>query len=120
MTKPGAQKAEDEVVLSVAPDWLRDWCDYLKDEEKAGIRYREIDGKWFVAVVPFMFTAAIIVGHSWAGGCYEDRWCFHTVAMAYEAFDQWDGVGEPMGWHRHPMTGRHRENGDPAKEYINL
>jgi hypothetical protein len=29
------------------------------------------------------------------------------------------GVGEPQGWHRHPNTGRRREDGDPTKETIN-
>lgn len=109
---------DGEVSLPVHPAWLDDWYECLNDIEKAGIRYREIDGRAFVAVVPFLFTAAIIVGNSWDDGCYEDRWCFKNLGMANEAFDRWDGAGEPSGWHRHPMTGRCREDGDPAREYV--
>jgi len=32
--------------------------------------------------------------------------------------DQWDGEGEPDGWHRHPHSGRRRSNGDAALEVI--
>jgi hypothetical protein len=48
------------------------------------------------------------------GGC----WCYPDYASALAALDAWDGEGEPLGWHRHPDTGRRRENGDPAKEEI--
>lgn len=29
----------------------------------------------------------------------------------------WNGIGEPAAWMRHPATGRYRPDGDPAKEY---
>ncbi len=102
------------------PAWMDDWIELLNEYEKARLRYREV-GEWFVAVVPFMFTAGIIKGYLWAQGNYEDRWCFESLEKAYVAFDEWDGVtGEPFGWHRHPNTGRHRTGGDPALEYVNL
>lgn len=102
------------------PAWMDDWIELLNDREKANLRYREVDG-WFVAVVPFMFTAGLIVGRTRDHGCYEDRWCFETFEKACAAFDAWDGMtGEPFGWHRHPNTGRHRTGGDPALEYVNL
>jgi hypothetical protein len=34
------------------------------------------------------------------------------------AAHEWDGTGEPVGWMRHPQTGRRRPDGDPAREYI--
>jgi hypothetical protein len=42
---------------------------------------------------------------------YEDRYCYNDLAGALTAFAGWNGEGEPMGWHRHPTTGRRR---DPA------
>lgn len=75
-------------------------------------------------VLPFMFTAAIIVG-KWedAYDFYEDRWCYHTVEDAVAAMQAWTDYAnfpnsEPMGWHRHPGTGRRREGGDPSKETV--
>jgi hypothetical protein len=54
---------------------------------------------------------------------YGDRWCFSSIWNAMEALAEWslrDGEGEPQGWHRHPDTGRRRENGDAATEYVNF
>lgn len=115
-----ALAADTSAYPIVVPSWMDDWLELLTDREKANVRYKEV-GEQFVAVVPFMFTAGIIVGYLRNRGCYEDRWCFETLELAYRAFDGWDGVtGEPFGWHRHPMTGRHRIDGDPAREYVNL
>lgn len=65
-----------------------------------------------------MFTHMIIAD---INGLYHgERWCYTTYAKAKAALAAWDGEGEPQGWHRHPDTGRRRENGDPAKETINF
>lgn len=73
----------------------------------------------FVAVVPYAYTWAVIVGfYRLAMMCHEDRWCYHTMAAAVAAAHVWDGQDEPVGWHRHPSTGRRRENGDPTQEHI--
>lgn len=63
----------------------------------------------------FIFTCAILVGESYRG--YRDRWCYHTKADAQRALDEWDGTGEPQGWHRHPDTGR-RLNEQTGEIYI--
>lgn len=56
----------------------------------------------------FMFTYAIRTDVDvWNLG---DRWCYKTYAAAKAAFDAWDGTGEPLGWHRHPDTGRRYHN----------
>lgn len=100
------------------PPFLEPWLDLLTPIERSQARYREM-GDRFVAVVPFMFTSAIIVGHKDDDMGYEDRWCFETFALACAAFDAWDGVtGEPDGWHRHPTSGRRRPHGDAANEYV--
>lgn len=40
---------------------------------------------------------------------YADRYCFATKELAMKAFEEWSGVGDPEGWHRHPSTGRRRD-----------
>lgn len=49
---------------------------------------------------------------------YEDRYCYATQEGAVKAMSEWDGIGDPEGWHRHPMSGRRRPNGDATKEYV--
>jgi hypothetical protein len=52
----------------------------------------------------FLFTIGIIYGLT--PESYENRWCYANEAAAKKALDEWDGTGEPVGWHRHPDTGR--------------
>lgn len=66
------------------------------------------DGRW-AGLFEFMFTWAIITGRMGEQNTYEDRWCYHTRALAEAALESWDGTGEPDGWHRHPATDRRRE-----------
>jgi hypothetical protein len=40
---------------------------------------------------------------------YDDKYCFATLALAKTALDQWDGTGDPIGWHRHLNSGRRRD-----------
>lgn len=49
---------------------------------------------------------------------HDDRWCYTSPQLAEKALAEWDGP-EPLGWIRHPSSGRRRENGETAKEYIN-
>lgn len=70
------------------------------------------------AIVPLMFTHAIILCDPRFMNGYEDRWCYHTYAKAKAALEAWDGTGEPTGWHRHPATDRRRPDGDPLRERI--
>lgn len=72
------------------------------------------DGR-IAACYRFIFTSAIVVGLDEAG--YSDRYCYHTMADARQALDEWDGTGEPEGWHRHTSTGRRRE--PDGREWIN-
>ena len=90
--------------------WLKDDCGYLD--------IRLINQETYIAIIKFMFTAAIIRGRVGNHGDYDDRWCYHNVEAARSAIAQWDGIGEPKGWHRHPMTGRRRPDGDESQEYI--
>lgn len=58
-----------------------------------------------VAVVQRMlFTWAILA--ELTDDYYGDRWCYKTKEAAIRALLDWDGEGEPQGWHRHPDSGR--------------
>ena len=59
------------------------------------------------ALLPLMFTVAIVVDFDRYG--YADRWCYKSEEAARAALDAWNGVGEPIGWHRHPNSGRRRD-----------
>jgi hypothetical protein len=63
----------------------------------------------YSAIMPLLFTHAIIVGRIFDMNTYEDRWCYGSLVKARLAHNAWDGTGEPEGWHRHPTTGRRRE-----------
>ena len=94
---------------------------YLWDQGNIGHRsvVRRLDDRRYVAVMPLMFTHAIIWGYIGDTFGYEDRWCYHDKGVAIAAATAWDGTGEPEGWHRHPATGRRRPDGDPSQEYVN-
>jgi len=75
------------------------------------------DGRW-AGLSDFMFTCAIIVGKIGDRSGYDDRWCYENRNAAALALVQWDGTGEPEGWHRHPASGRRRRDG--MEEYVNF
>jgi hypothetical protein len=65
---------------------------------------KETEGAGVICLHRFMFTYAILAEVERYG--YGRRWCYHNYEKAKAAFDAWDGVGEPSGWHRDPVTGR--------------
>lgn len=96
------------------PAWLEDYQEYVEGE----LRYKETGAGRYAAIIPFLFTTAIIRGMLDNPIGYDDRWCYETKEAAEKAFEAWDGNGEPDGWHRHPSTGRRRPGGDAAREYM--
>lgn len=60
-----------------------------------------------IGVHRLMFHYTLHIGIDLWG--YSDRYCFATKALAMKAFDEWDGQGDPEGWHRHPRSGRRRD-----------
>src|SRR3954462_4255360 len=74
------------------------------------------DGRW-AGLLRFLYTHAIIVGQIGDQCGYDDRWCFASEAKALAALNEWDGTGEPNGWHRHPGSGRRRPEGSVSEEY---
>ncbi|WP_159601454.1 hypothetical protein [Agromyces humi] len=92
---------------------------YPWDDHAGGWVIKDIDGLR-VWVTPLAFTFAIIIGKPLDMG-YIDRWCYTTADSAVAAAAAWAGPypgTEPTGWHRHPVTGRRREGGDPACEIV--
>lgn len=75
------------------------------------------NGTQWVGLCRFMFTTAIVMGNMDNDFGYEDRWCYHSYEDAQKALDAWDGAGEPDGWHRHPTSGRRRQNGLETVNY---
>jgi hypothetical protein len=76
---------------------------------------KRLNERFIGGLMKFMFTTAIIKIEVNNFHCYEDRWCYHSEQDARLALQNWDGTGEPTGWHRHPASGRRREN---ELEYI--
>lgn len=74
------------------------------------------DQQYWAGLFNFLFTTAIIVGKMGDESIIYGRWCYHSRDDAQKALDNWDGNGEPDGWHRHPHSGRRRAE---DSEYIN-
>ena len=52
---------------------------------------------------------------------FDNSWCYATLATATAAFNAWDPSTEvePVGWVRHPHSGRRCfPDGDPATEEV--
>jgi len=102
-----------------APETLA-YVSYLREQ---GYTYiLPIDDKRYACLCPFGYTVAIITGHWFDRTGYDDRWCYHDYPTALGALIEWakaDFKDEPMGWHRHPKSGRRRPDGDWMQEYVN-
>lgn len=100
------------------PEWFKQYEEFVKPED---VRFRYLKRNRYMAIIPFLYTTAIIVGDSRNPTFYEDRWCYETMEAAMKAFDKWDGASgtEPSGWHRHPNSGRRRPDGIESAQYVN-
>jgi hypothetical protein len=81
-----------------------------------------IGGERWAAISTFAFTVGILVGEIGDDYGYSNRFCYERLSVALSALVEWRNrgfEGEPIGWHRHPDSGRRRPGGDPTKEYIN-
>lgn len=104
------------------PEWIKnppDWwvAMYLIDPDQSAkanhLAFEAIECRegWYKAVHPLMFTHMLIIGQIDDQVGYTDRWCYKDFNSALKAMQEWDGKEgtEPEGWHRHPTTGRRRE-----------
>lgn len=98
-------------------EYFSDFDEFCKSSGYVNVKRLE-DGRC-VGIMPLLYTHAIIEFRD--DITIMDRWCYHSLGDAVVAMLNWgafDFVGEPDGWHRHPSSGRRRENGDPSKEII--
>lgn len=109
----------------LAPHLTQDECRRTKRAQKNEHRpdclyWRALDEDTEVIVYPMTFgKARLCYGERGEWGCMESGWCYESPLRALEAARAWDGKGDPLdGWHRHVQSGRRREGGDPAKEYV--
>lgn len=109
--------------LSDLPNETHHWQRWTWGPDPALVM--RLDADHYVAVVPYIFTWAVIFGpnDSVLHG-FTDRWCYHNVLSAIagaSAFAAtWHGPNdyqEPPGWHRYPRTGRRRDT--DGNEWIN-
>lgn len=68
---------------------------------------RELPDGRIIAAHRLLMHWTLLVGIDDVG--YTERYCFATFDLVLAAFNDWDGTGEPTGWHRHPTTGRRRD-----------
>lgn len=70
------------------------------------------------AIVRFLFSSAIVDNIQGYGMTltYQNRWCYKSYVDAIGALNDWDGEGEPEGWHRHLPS--HRRRDEKGKEEI--
>ena len=79
---------------------------------------RRLDDRRYVAVAPRLFTWALLWGHVDNRHGFVEHWCYPSLFAAVAAAACWDGTGDPVGWVRHPRTGRRRRDGDESREYV--
>lgn len=83
--------------------------------------WRELEDGTIMAVGPMAFGNGRLFVDVHING-YEDCYCYDSVDLAKKSMDDFDPKKdkEPQYWKRHPFTGRRREKGDPATEYVNF
>ena len=67
---------------------------------------KPLDRARWAGIQPKMYTHAIVKGRIGDVTGIDDVWCYPNYRAAKAALDPWDGTGEPIGWHRHPPSGR--------------
>jgi len=68
--------------------------------------------------MPLMFHYSIQGGRIGDMTSIEIRYCYtDNLAEVSEAFEAWDGTGDPQWWQIDKMTGRRRWGGNPELEY---
>lgn len=78
---------------------------------------RELPDGRVIALHRLLFHWTVLIDIDYCG--YADRYCFATRELAEKVFNDWDGIGEPEGWHRHPKTGR-RRNLATGEEWVEM
>lgn len=90
----------------------------MNEIDKPLLRRELPDGR-LVELWRMLFTFRITITSPQNDGiCWDDAWCFTDgrLSEAVFAFQSWDGEGEPVGWNKHPVSGRWRPDGTEATE----
>jgi hypothetical protein len=112
------QTTQQPAGATIPDQKLMELCQFCIDNNYLSPRF--IHTGRIACIMPLLYTGAIItLDPERYHICYEDRWCYHSVDDAKKALDAWTDGAESTGWHRHPSTGRRREDGNPLNEYIN-
>lgn len=69
-----------------------------------------------IAVVALLHGYAAVMICPRDAGWRDGYWQYQDVGLALAAAERWEGEGEPVGWYKHPGSGRRRPDGDPAQE----
>lgn len=116
MTEKTPQEIDKEFPAT-SPDFIAFSAWLCSSEGGFCARAKPIGDGLYAAIKPLLFHWTLIVGEVGDKASYVDRWCYATQDVADRALSNWDGVGEPQGWHRHPGSGRRRPHGEASKEY---
>lgn len=101
----------DPFDLSEVRDLLRQHAGRWRLEVAQGLpilRVRLSDGRCIDAMHTLFGGRIGITTADYDDGGYDDVWCYPSFPAACRAALQWDGQGEPVGWHWHPATGRYQ------------
>jgi hypothetical protein len=84
-------------------------------------RIRDLGDGAYVIIRSLLFHWMMVRGDFENLIGYWDRWCYADETGASAALDDFPDKPtsgyQPVGWHRHPSTGRRRPDGDPSREY---
>jgi hypothetical protein len=81
----------------------------LSEENRRGYAaFGQLPDGRICGIYRFIYTFGLLVDLHEYG--YEDRYCYHHEGTALAALLAWDGTGDPVGWHRHPASGRRRDH----------
>lgn len=106
-------------MMTAEADTKQDFSEWLRSIDGGScVSDKAIGDGLYAAIKPLLFHWTMIVGEVGDRFGYLDRWCFGSRSLAEGALETWNGAGDPVGWHRHPATGRRRPDGDPSREYI--
>lgn len=85
--------------------------------EADGVLYERETPMGVIYVIRMLYNARVTIGPAYGCGYYEDCWCYSTAAGAIGAADAWDPEAqeEPLGWKKHPQSGRVDGGGQPAR-----
>lgn len=96
-----------------------EYFDWLKTENGGHCSHaKDLGDGIYAAIKPLLFHWTMIVGEIGDKLTIATRYCYADQGKALAALILWDGEKDPIGWHRHPDSGRRRPDGDPTQEYI--